>query len=406
MMHDPTTAARAGAAATSAASAASAPAAATPAPPGDDLEFRPSTRGTLGVELELQCMNTRDHDLSTAAPDLLRLLEKLPCKGEVKPEITESMIELNSAVAANHTELLANLRALRDVCVEQARRLNVQLSGGGAHPFQQWSDQRIGKGKRYQEVWQKYGYLAKQFTVFGQHIHVGCADGDEAIRLAHHLAYYVPAFIALAAASPYFQNQDTLFASSRLTSVNAFPLSGTLPPVRDWAGFSAYFERLRQLGVASSIKDLYWDIRPKPEYGTVEIRVCDTPLTVDKAAALAAWAQALARQFVAGGPAFTEEVYLPYRHNRFHAARYGLKGEFVDARSGTKTTLGQLVCTSIETLWEHARDLDCVEPLRLLYQSALSGRNDADQLREIRARSGSLEDVAHAQARLWAGEAL
>jgi len=176
-----------------------------------------------------------------------------------------------------------------------------------------------------------YGYLAKQFTVFGQHIHIGCDSGDTAVRMAHLFSRYIPHFIALSASSPFFQGVDTFFASSRLNSVSAFPLAGHLPFVADWAGFTGYFEQMRELHVVESMKDFYWDIRPKPEFGTIEIRVCDTPLTLERAAALATYARALARYLMEKRPIEpSQDVYRVYGYNRFLACRFGLDAEIID----------------------------------------------------------------------------
>jgi carboxylate-amine ligase len=369
-----------------------------------ELIFTHSTRLSFGVELELQCLNTRDYDLSTTAQELLKLLADLPCGGEVKPEITQSMIEVNSAVHQHHEELLENLVAIRDVMVGKAELLNVRIAGGGTHPFQMWSDRRIFEGERYEMLWNKYGYLAKQFTVFGQHIHIGCSSGDEAVRLVHLMSYYVPAFIALSAASPFYQNQDTHFSSSRLTSINAFPLSGTMPFAANWREFSDYYFQMKNLGIIESMKDFYWDIRPKPEYGTIELRICDTPLTVEKAAALAALAQTLALRMLRDpGKVPDERHYLAYRHNRFNAARYGLSGEFIDAVTGRRCELGELVCQTLDGLWDHARALGTTQPLQLLYESAVARRNDADWLRAFYQETQSFSDVAHRSADIWAG---
>jgi carboxylate-amine ligase len=370
-----------------------------------ELVFNTSDSLSFGVELELQCLNTRDYNLTTTAQDLLRLLEKMPCEGEIKPEITQSMIEINSAVHHRHDSLLSNLRAIRDVMVEKAALLNVRIAGAGTHPFQMWSDRRIFEGERYEELWNKYGYLAKQFTVFGQHIHLGCTSGDEAIRLLHLLSAHIPSFIALSAASPFYQDQDTRFSSSRLTSINAFPLSGTMPFVANWRQFSDYYQQMQELGIIASMKDFYWDIRPKPEYGTVELRICDTPLTVERAAALAAYAQTLALQLLRNPAQQPDErIYLAYRYNRFNAARYGLAGEYVDAVHGTRTTLGEMVCASIDGLGAEADELATTEALQLLYESARSGHNDADQLRRVYKTTGSFSDVALWQADVWAGK--
>ena len=367
------------------------------------LAFASSEALTVGVELELQCLNTRDYDLSTAR-DLLKQLATLPCPGEVKPEITQSMIELNTGIHHRHDTLLANLLALRDAMIGKADLLNVRVAGGGTHPFQMWSDQKIFEGERYEMLWKKFGYLAKQFTVFGQHVHIGCASGDEAVRLVHLMSEHIPAFVALSGASPFYQDRDTGFASSRLTTINAFPLSGTMPFVTTWRDFSDYHDRMKQLGIIESMKDFYWDIRPKPEFGTIELRVCDTPLTVEKAAALAAYAQTLAhamREDPTQAP--VENVYAAYRHNRFNAARYGLGGEWIDVKTGGRCEIGQMVCRTIDGLAKSADVLGTTAPLEALYRSAMTRRNDADTLRAIHVETRSFSDVAHRQADLWAG---
>src|SRR5260221_9349681 len=260
----------------------------------DDMNFKPSPSVSIGIELELQLVRPHDQDLSRDAADLLARLEKRKLPGAVKPEITESMIELNTSVHATHATLRSELEAMRDAVAAEAGVLNLGISGGGSHPFHDWTDRRIYPTERFSALLQRYGYLAKQFTVFGQHIHLGCPGGDEAVFLVHMMMRYVPHFIALSAASPFYQGEDTSFQSSRLTAVNAFPLAGHMPYVRDWAEFLGYFEMMRGFGIVEGMKDFYWDIRPKPEFGTIEIRVSDTPLTVRRAALLAGYAQALA----------------------------------------------------------------------------------------------------------------
>ena len=176
-----------------------------------------------------------------------------------------------------------------------------------------------------------YGYLAKQFTVFGQHIHIGVESGDDAVYLTHQLAPYIPHFIALSASSPFSQGEDTSFETSRLHAVSSFPLSGQLPSREHWAEFNTYFDAMQGYGIVGSMKDFYWDIRPKPEYGTVEIRICDTPLTVDVAAQLAAYAQTLSADLLRNRRTTpVEPMYRVYGYNRFQACRFGFEGELVN----------------------------------------------------------------------------
>jgi carboxylate-amine ligase len=367
-----------------------------------ELVFTPSAGMTLGVELELQLVRPHDLDLARDAGELLARLEKRKLPGAVKPEITESMIELNSSVHERCSGLALELDLMRRAVVEEAGVLNVRVSGGGAHPFHDWTDRRIYPNERFRYIVERYGYLAKQFTVFGQHIHIGCPNGDDAVYLVHMLTRYVPHFIALSASSPYYQGEDTSFQSSRLTAVSAFPLAGHMPFVRDWAEFLEYFGKMRQFGIVASMKDFYWDIRPKPEYGTVEIRVCDTPLTVAHAARLAGYAQALAAYHLAERsrePSRT--VYLVNSHNRFEACRFGLRGEIVEPYAGAKKRIGDDILETLDLVASHARRLDCAGTLTDLAAMVRGDATDANWLRARHAARGSLADVVRDACGRW-----
>jgi len=371
-----------------------------------EMDFKPSPDLSMGVELELQILNSRDYNLARDAADLLKVLEMLEHPGEVKPEITESMIEINSSVHTRYDTLLVELRRIRDAVVQAATRLNLRIAGGGSHPFHKWSERRIYPTERFKYLLEVYGYLAKQFTVFGQHIHIGCPNGNEAVYLTHVFSRYIPHFIALSASSPFQQGEDTGFQSSRLNTVSAFPLSGHIPFVTTWDEFVAYFEKMRRFGIVESMKDFYWDIRPKPEFGTVEIRVLDTPLTVEHAARLAAYAQTLAHYAFTRRPLpASSDVYLVYRHNRFQACRYGLAGTFVDAYTQQQIPLQSDIINTLEVLKPHAAELGTGEALAALRAEADARRSDAAWLRDVHAELGSLNDVARRQSDEWAGRA-
>ncbi|MEW6689966.1 MAG: YbdK family carboxylate-amine ligase [Pseudomonadota bacterium] len=367
------------------------------------MDFPRAAGLTIGVELELQVVRAHDRDLGHDAGDLIERLQKKKVPGAIKPEVTLSMIELNSSIHQGFAGLAAELDAQRAAVVEAAGVLNLGVCGGGAHPFHDWADRRVYPAERFKQVMERYGYLAKQFTVFGQHIHVGCPDGDSAVYLAHMLTRYVPQFIALSAASPFYQGEDTRFQSSRLTAVSAFPLSGHMPFVRDWAEFVAYFEAMRGFGIVESMKDFYWDIRPKPEYGTIEIRVCDTPLRVRRAALLAAYAQALAAWLLAERPrAPAPEIYQVNAFNRFEACRYGCKGALIDPFSRRRKTIGEDILSTVAEATPRAAALGASEPLAELAAGVRKGYSEADWLRERHAATGSLTDVVREACELWA----
>jgi carboxylate-amine ligase len=367
------------------------------------LDFKNSTPLTMGVELELQIVNRRDYNLTRGSSDLLSVINKQQHGYDIKPEITESMIEIATSVHTDHQLMLDELKAIRSLLENAADKVNLGLAGGGAHPFQHWEDQRIYPSERYQLVSELYGYLAKQFTVYGQHIHIGCANGDEAVRLTHLLARTIPHFIALSASSPFYQGVDTTFQSSRLTSINAFPLSGCMPFVGDWEAFNTYFDKMKGLGIVASMKDFYWDIRPKPEYGTVEIRVCDTPLEIETAVALSAYAQTLAKYFFDNRSLQPkQDVYLTYSYNRFQACRFGLAGALIDpcGEHGQVSIRDDLLQT-LDMLADTATELGTADSIERLRERALANRSDAGWLRAHYENSGSLSDVVRRQSELW-----
>lgn len=359
--------------------------------------FAKSDALSLGVELELQLVSLSDFDLSSSSPDLLYLLGKRPFPGNVTPEITESMIEICTSVQTRYTGVLSQLREIRDALVKAADTLNIGICGGGTHPFQTWTDRRIFSKPRFKEVSQLYGYLAKQFTIFGQHVHVGCTSGDDALFLLHSLSRFVPHFIALSASSPYVQGSDTLFNSARLNSVFAFPLSGRAPFLLRWEEFEReYFAKMEKTGVVKSMKDFYWDIRPKPEYGTIELRVCDTPLTVERAAALAGYLQVLCAYLLERKEAApAEDDYLVYNYNRFQACRFGLDGAIVHPKTYETRSLREDILATLRMMEPYAEQLDALPALTHLYDTTHDG-SDAHYLRQQKIDSGSAEGMVNA----------
>lgn len=364
--------------------------------------FARSESLTMGVELELQIVNTHDYDLVSSAPDLLRLLARRKVPWDIKLEITESMIEIATGICHRHAEAHSQLVEIRDALIAGADNLNIGICGGGTHSFQDWGERKISDTQRFDYLSDLYGYLAKQFTIFGQHVHIGCPDPDSAFYMLHALSRYVPHFIALSGSSPFVQGHDTGFHSARLNSVFAFPLSGRAPFVTTWADFEAYFDAMVKTGVVKSMKDFYWDIRPKPEFGTVEVRVMDTPLTVTQAARLAALVQSVARYLIVERPfELAERDYLVYTFNRFQACRFGGQGTYVDPQSNEH----RLLCDELQAMFvkiePHAMALGADAACAELLRSLSAEGSDAARLRHEYAETRSLPEVVQRQCRRW-----
>ncbi|HWW73031.1 MAG TPA: YbdK family carboxylate-amine ligase [Duganella sp.] len=314
--------------------------------------FSQSRLGTMGIELELMVLDRLTFDLLPAAPDILRLLDLQKKRWIATPEITTSMLEVATSVLENYHQAAAELEEIRSSVDRAAFEVGAVIAGGGAHPFQQWSDQRIYPKDRYRASAKKFGYLAKLFTVFGMHVHVGVPGGDEAIRLCAWLTQRAPLFIALSANSPCWQGENSGFCSARSNVVGAFPMSGTMPAhIRSWGQFEQHFARLAGLGIVGSIKDFYWDVRPKPEFGTIELRVLDTPLHPAYAAALASYARALCIEaYRQPGRWPTDDGPELYTWNRFNAARDGIDGIWIDPESGQCRSIADVVTADMARL--------------------------------------------------------
>lgn len=364
--------------------------------------FTQSPDLTMGVELELQIVNTHDYNLVPQAEDILRYFEGQKHSWDIKPEITSSMIEVSTSVHHHYDTLIGELRDMRNCVAEAARFLNLGIAGGGTHPFQHWSEQRIFDTPRFNYLHEMYGYLAKQFTVFGQHIHIGCSSGDLALQMLHSLSRYIPHFIALSASSPLIQGCDTGFNSTRMNFIAAFPLSGRAPFATTWEEFDLFFHNMTETGIVDTIHDFYWDFRPKAEFGTIELRICDTPMTVERAAALAVYLQSLARYWMIEQPFQPkEDDYLVYTLNRFQACRFGLEGVYIDPKTKKRRRLGDEIIDTLSKIEDHAIALKAEEGIQHI-QHIVSEGNDANWIRkQIQKEGHSISSLMHEVTQCW-----
>lgn len=369
------------------------------------LPFKPSENVSVGVELEFQIINPKNYDLISRAKDFIRNIQMSEFSKFIKPEITQGMIEINSSVHHSLDEMYNELIAMREFLLKHSEQLHVNICGGGTHPFRKWKLNKIFPSQRFKNLSKQYQYLSKRSTVFGQHIHIGCKSSEDAIYLTHALTRYVPHFIALSASSPFYQGVDTRFCSSRSNVFSSFPTSGVMPYLLNWTEFSEYFYKMRKLGIIHSMKDFYWDIRPKPEYGTVEIRVCDTPLTIKKAVLLAAYIQAVAHYLLQTKALnLSHDFYYVYSNNRFQASRYGFEGVIIKPDNLTAVNIGEDILTTIKAIEKNANKLGTMGFMLQLMDIVKNKQNDALWLRDIYKSTGDLPSVVHEQCLVWKQE--
>jgi carboxylate-amine ligase len=369
------------------------------------LPFKPSSEVTIGIELEYQIVDPMTYDLIARAKDLIRNIKGSSFQKYIKPEVTQSMIEVNSGIHQSPAGLYQELLEIRDFLQHEGKKIGVLFAGGGTHPFQKWSLRKIFPSQRFKKLSRQYRYLSKQSTVFGQHIHIGCKSAEDALYLTHALGRYVPQLIAINASSPFYENEDTGFHSSRLNIFTSFPSSGVIPYLTDWQSFSNYFYKMRKLGILETMKDVYWDVRPKPEFGTVEVRVCDTPLTLHSAVVIAAYLQTLSLYLLEERPFdITPDIYCLYGYNHFQACRYGFEGNFVNPITSEQNLISDDILQTLVNIEKYSKKLNNREWLNVLKSKVKRNQDDAILLRETFKKTASLPQVVRKQCLLWAND--
>jgi carboxylate-amine ligase len=325
------------------------------------LNFRGSSFASIGVEIEVQIINPRTSDLIPKAVEILEFCEKNQISG-VKAEIHQSMLEIETAISKNISEcrkcLEERLAALKHI---QSVK-NLQIAIAGTHPFQNWNERIFMQSERYALIHSKYQWLAKRLNVYGMHTHIGIPTLSDAISIMNKLAWFLPHLLAISANSPFWHGVDTGMESCRLNILEAFPYAGIPPYFHDEKSFLNYLNILSESGAISSIKDLYWFIRPNFDFGTIEFRVCDAVMKIDDMIGIVALIQSLV-QFCLENPSHSifqtaEKNHLVIPMNLFNASRDGLSTKLISIGNSTSTIRDELM-SLLPILKSTAIKLEC-----------------------------------------------
>jgi carboxylate-amine ligase len=320
-------------------------------------------RYTVGIEEELMILDSSSLDLVSAIDSILG---EDPPSGEIKPEFLESVLEIATSPCSDVASVGAELLALRGIARDRARARGLQIGAAGTHPFARWEDQRVVSDDRYRGLIRSLGFVARQELVFGMHVHVGMADAEEAIHVANGLRPYIPLLIALSANSPLWRGEPTGLMSSRVPIFRAFPRVGLPPRFEGWADFERRVETLSESGAIEDYTFLWYDVRPHPRLGTVEIRAMDSQTRVEHTIALSALVVSLVKLLT---EEFSHPAGLPdppwevLDENRWLAARHGLEAELIDHVSAGRVTVRGLTESLLKELAPHAQELGCEREL-------------------------------------------
>jgi carboxylate-amine ligase len=371
------------------------------------IEFCGSPAATLGVELELGLVDRRTRQLTAASNEVLAELAGMDAVGaanleeKVKHELFQCTLEVITGICDTVDDAISDLSgSLAQVrCVTD--RMGLDLVGSATHPFSDWSDQVVSPHERYSQLVESIQWPARRLAIHGVHFHVGVPSGEHAIAVVRSLAYHLPLFLALTASSPYWLGRDTGLASSRTKIFEGLPTAGLPPPLADWAEFEQLMGGMLRGGIISSIREIWWDCRPHPDFGTVELRMCDGIATMDEVAAVAALAQSLVAELVervdAGEPLPGAPEWV-VRENKWLAARFGADDSLLVDGDGTRRPVVELVGELVDRLGPTASTLGCRGSLDQVPAMLERGGSYRRQ-RQVIAEGGTMSDLVDSLAR-------
>jgi glutamate---cysteine ligase / carboxylate-amine ligase len=356
---------------------------------------------TLGIEEELMICDAETLELAQAIEVILGdLPEDLP--GEVKPELMQSVLEVATPPCANITVAADRLRQLRRTVRAVAARNGLAIGAAGTHPSARYEDQLIVDHPRYKELAAELKWIAEQELIFGTHVHIGIDDAEKAIYVADGMRGFLPLLLGMSTNSPLWQGKTTGMMSSRTPVFRAFPRVGIPPYYGSWEIYSHRVEQMMRGGAIPDYTYLWWDVRPHPNFGTVELRVFDQQTRVEHTIGFAALGLALARRLSIDYDNGVPSVEHPHElidDNKVRASLVGIEGELIDFDQGHEVPGEEMALGVIDDLREHAEALGCEEELAGLAELVERGtgaRRQLNWLSEHGDIGGLMEEIVAA----------
>jgi carboxylate-amine ligase len=358
----------------------------------EEIYFRSNGVLTLGVEIELQLIDAASHSLCSRAAEVL---ERTAHIEKIKPEFYLSTIEINTdkcnTVQNAEEDLMQTIRLLQF----STKNMGIEFATTGSHPFSKYCDWIISPTERYQELIDRNQWLTRRMSVYGLHVHLGMASGEECIRFNNFFMYFLPHLLALSSSSPFWQGIDTGLSSCRPTTYESLPTAGQPYHVRKWQDFEHLYKTLKLCGSIKSLKDLWWDLRPSPSFGTLEIRVCDGTATLAETVAIVAFIHTLAHWFADNGGWLESVACPPYwlsRENKWRAMRYGLDAELVMNTDGKTKLMREDINEWLEKLHPYIEKLQYQNYFSTLETIMASGTSSERQ-KKVLSQTGCYKEV-------------
>ncbi len=342
---------------------------------------------TLGVEEEYMLLDPETFDLVQHVDTVLSHVHEEEFVARLAPELMESVLEISTPVCHNAADVDAELRKLRSYVTDLGRKEGLRVGSAGTHPFSLFERQRITARDRYRALVDQLQYVARRELIFGMHVHVAVDGPEKAIKVLNALLVHLGDLLALTASSPFWRGELTGLESTRQMVFAAFPRSGVPPRFADYGEYAAVVGQLEKTGCIADYTHIWWDIRPHPKWGTVEVRVMDAVTRVEDAVAVAAYIQALVKHY---SDAYDAGRETPSFHrmlvteNKWLAGRYGLEAPVMDLIAGrrNRVPVAQLVRRTLREIEPHARELGSDRELEGI-RAILAKGNGADRQRRV-----------------------
>ncbi len=357
----------------------------------NQVEFRSSEPFTLGVEVEFQLLDPDTLDLTHSAPAILEEASS-QCPERIKKEFIQSMVEVTTGVCKTPGEVASDISKTIEVLEETAGRCGCLIHAASLHPFARVKDQRLTDEARYHAILEELQIVGRRLITQGLHVHVGMKDGETAIRVFDRMRSFLPLFLALTASSPFFESEDTGLCSYRSKLFEALPRSGMPEALGTWNNYREFLKLLEQARVIGSPRDIWWDVRPHPELGTVEVRICDVPSRLRFIVAVSALIQAAALYLFAEGSSLEPENRAIVNSNKWQATRHGLQACFVEPFTCRQSFAIDAIKRLLEKLEPYFAEFDASNQVDLL-ELMLKRGCSANRQRHIFLRTGNLREI-------------
>ncbi|MEM1095444.1 MAG: glutamate--cysteine ligase [Bacteroidota bacterium] len=356
------------------------------------IPFNGSPEPTLGVEIELQIVNPDTLNLHSGS---LAIMDEVGDHPRIKPELTQSTIEVITGICKTPAEARADLETSLKTLYEISDREGFSFVSAGTHPFGRWADQTIYPNERYNHLVERIQWAARRLNIYGIHVHVGVPSGECCIAVSNALTTFLPHLLALSASSPFVDAEDSGLDSCRVKLFEVMPTAGLPYRLANYGEFQRFMNTLINARAIESIREIWWDIRPHPNFGTIEVRVCDAPATLSDCTALAALVQALIVHLTRLYDQGTWlELLRPWivRENKWRATRFGLDAEIIIDNTGQQSLLRDEITSLVETLTPISKELGSYDELQDVLRIMRDG-NSSTQQRKVFADHGTLESV-------------